>query len=154
MDTKFNLLMKPYFHETSTNMKFNILAESYKKQNKKKSKIIWQDVQYNTMYQMQEVVKCYLVFIFTCFFWTLSLRSKTIAKKLCFSSRCKDLMRACPWSKKYLINGWEIFILYWEESEWGEALVKNLWFAPANGWGICGGGSSATLRNFYPHLSL
>ena len=44
--------------------------------------------------------------------------------RICFSHRCKDLIRAYPWSKKDLINDWEIIIAYWEEFEQSEALAN------------------------------
>ena len=43
---------------------------------------------------------------------------------LCFRSRREDLISTYPWSKKYLINDWEIIIAYWEESEQSEMLAN------------------------------
>ena len=43
---------------------------------------------------------------------------------LCFSPRCKDLIKAYPGSKKNLVNDWENIIAYWEESEQSKALAN------------------------------
>ena len=51
-------------------------------------------------------------------------RNQWLRNLLCFSSRREDLIRAYPWSKKYLINDWEIIIAYWEESEQSEMLAN------------------------------
>ena len=77
------------------------------------------------MFQTQKVVKCYLFLIFTHFLWTHLLRSKLIINDLLrFNSRCWDLFSAYHWSKKNLINDWEIIIVYWEESERSKALAN------------------------------
>ena len=76
------------------------------------------------MYQIQDVVKCYLFFIFTRFLWTHALKSKTTIKNLCLVPDA-DLIKAYPWSKK-LINDWKIIVVYWEESDRSEALA-NIW---------------------------
>ena len=72
----------------------------------------------------------------------------------CFSSKCKDLIRACRWRKKF----WSMI---------GKALShikKNLCnaghyhvrFVPRNSWGFDGGNSATPgkLCNFYPQWSL
>ena len=46
------------------------------------------------MYRIQEVVKCYLFAIY------LLVKCYLLRLLFCFSSRCKDLFRAYPWSKK------------------------------------------------------
>ena len=77
------------------------------------------------MFQTQKVVKCYLFLIFTRFLWTHLLRSKPIINDLLrFNSRYWDLFSTYHWSKKNLINDWEIIIVYWEESELSKAFAN------------------------------
>ena len=75
---RFNNLRSHNFHMTLVNMKFNILARSWEIQ---KIQIIWQNTKDKNMYQIQEVVKCYLFLIFNRFLWTHPFRPKPIIKK-------------------------------------------------------------------------
>ena len=92
--------------------------------------------------------------------------NQSLRHLLCFSSRCKDLIRAHPWSKNNLINDWENIIAYWEnvigyweniiayweKSERSEALLNKFGLFQKQ-LGNLGGGNSRTSRkqcNFYP----
>ena len=143
-------------------MNLNILGRSWKF---KKIHRIWQNTKYKSMYEIQEVVWCYLFHIFTCFLWTHLSRSKPIIKRTfkCLkrwfgfwfqvsSSICEDLNKAYPRSKKKsaLIDNWEI-TAYYKESEQSEALV-NKHGSFQKQLGSLGGGSGTTpenLCNFY-----
>ena len=59
-------------------MKLNILGRSWKF---KKIQRVWQNTKYKSMYEIQEVLKCYLCHIFTSFLWTHLLRSKPIIER-------------------------------------------------------------------------
>ena len=79
------------------------------------------------MYQIQEVLKCYLN------------PNQSLRYLFCFSSRCKDLIRAYPWSKK--------------SDQWLEKyciLRKNLSEA-RRWWQQC---NSRKLCNFFHHWGL
>ena len=52
--------------------------------------------------------------------------NQSLRNLLCFSSKCKDLIRVCLWRKKILINDWESIIAYREESEWRRALSSKI----------------------------
>ena len=73
--TKFNHLWLPNFHVTPMNMQFKILGRSRKSWEMQR---IWENTKYNSMYEIQESVKCYLFLIFTHLIWTHLLRSKPI----------------------------------------------------------------------------
>ena len=100
---------------TSVNSKFNILARSWKF---KKIQIIWQNRKYKSMCQIQEVLVFYEHI-------QIGL-NQSLRNLLCFSSKCKDLIRVCLWRKKILINDWESIIAYREESEWRRALSSKI----------------------------
>ena len=100
---------------TSVNSKFNILARSWKL---KKIQIIWQNRKYKSMCQIQDVLVFYEHI-------QIGL-NQSLRNLLCFSSKCKDLIRACPWRKKILINDWESIIGHREESERRWALSSKI----------------------------
>ena len=73
------------------------------------------------MYRKQEVVKCYLFLMSFAFYEYIHLGSnQSLRHLLCFSSRCKGLIRVYPSHKKILINDWENIFTYLEESEQSE----------------------------------
>ena len=100
---------------TSVNSKFNILARSWKL---KKTQIIWQNRKYKSMCQIQDVLVFYEHI-------QIGL-NQSLRNLLCFSSKCNDLIRACPWRKKILINDWESIIAHREESERCRALSSKI----------------------------
>ena len=103
----------------------NILARSWKF---KKVRRMWQNTKHKinkSMYRKQEVVKCCLFLILLAFYEHIHLGSnQSLRHLLCFSYRCKGLIRVYPSCKKILINDWENIFAYWEESEQSEALAN------------------------------
>ena len=68
---------------------------------------------YKSIYQMQEVVKCYLLLILLVFYEHIHLGpNQPLRHLLCFSSRCKGRIRAYPSSKKIWLNDWENIIAH------------------------------------------
>ena len=100
---------------TSVNLKFNILAGSWKL---KKIQITWQNRKCKSMCQIQDVLVFYEHI-------QIGL-NQSLRNLLCFSSKCKDLIRACPWRKKILINDWKSIIAHREESERHRALSRKI----------------------------
>ena len=98
------------------------------------------------MYQIQEVIKCYLFLIITCFLWTHPLRSKLSKTPFIFSSKYEDLIRAYVRSKK-TDQWWGNVITYWEESQWSKALSNKC----QKWWNLAGVQSQEKL---YPSLIL
>ena len=103
------------------------------------------------MYPINEVLKCYLLLIYSCFVWTHLLRSKPIIKThLLYSScRCEDLIRVYLCSKKILMNDWEN-IAYWKEYDWSEALLNRC----QQWWNLAAVQPQESMYSRYSHLSL
>ena len=114
---------------TSVNSKFNILARSWKL---KKTQIIWQNRKYKSMCQIQDVLV---------FYEHIQIGLNQSLRNLsCFSSKCKDLIRACSWRKKFWsMIGKALSHIKKNLSNAGHYQVR---FVPRNSWGFDGGNSA------------
>ena len=71
--------------------------------------------------------------------------NQSLRNLLCFTSRCEDLIRTYPRSKKNLVSDRENFT-YWEEPERIEVLTNKCGLLQKKQLGVLGGGSSANPR--------
>ena len=79
--------------------------------------------------------------------------NQSLRNLLCFTSRCENLIRTYPRSKKNLVSDRENFT-YWEEPERIEVLTNKCGLFQKNSQGFWVVAAVQTLENFYPHLSL